>query len=1322
MSHSKWGDTNMIKKAVYKLLALAQLSFLAGLVSTDAVAAWNTLSPMNNSRFEASVVQYQDDLYVFNGFGLNIKVEPSVERFNSATKKWSVISNTSVATGTAVTHNGIVRNGNEVWLIGGRIGNHPGKVTNNVWIFNLNNQSWKRGPTMPKPVAAGGAALVNNKIHWFGGIDANAKCDVNDHFVYDLAAPGKGWQDMPASANMPTARNHFSTVVLNGLIYAIGGQHGHDGCPGESRGDVTLVHVFNPKTNKWVQKASLPAKQSHTEGSSLAYQGAIYVIGGEISGDEIYRYNPTKNQWDTVLSLPITTVAPIAAVVDDKLIVASGGAPNVRFPINITRSTDISALLLPGSTLASNNDSEEEPDQGTTEIPNTPDTPIVGTTTTDAVVISLEAERFDTDQNTPTHAWSIETMVGASDGVAIVTNPNNGALRLTEANSPEVAYFANFESTGTWYLWVRGKGDTNAKGEGRNDSLHAGLNGSLQTSADKIENFPASWTWSNSTRDGNRASINISTAGINSINLWMREDGLAVDKILLTQDANYQPTNNGPEQYDGTSTATVIPNTVDEPVVAEEPETVDEPVVVEELETVEEVAVIDETNNTNDNNVSQNNNSVSADGVVVIEVENFSNKTIAGGISWVESNKGGASGKSMVTNSDTGAIRFTNNNSPQMQYQTFFPQAGTYNLWVRGAGDTVNGEGKSDSVHIGINGALNSAQAVQNFSATWDWSNTTRGGGSATLVVPSSGTHTVNVWMREDGLHVDQLAMSLDSAWSPVGSGLVVTAGTNSPADSQTVTVAGTPNNGIVDEPVIDEAIDQVVNENSTLVSDDLDLVSIEIENYNKNISVAAKRWVAGNKPGFSGAGSMITSPDSGSISFSNTGSPELRYTVNFTKAGTYTVWARGWGDSVNGEGKSDSVHVGINGILSSAKALQNFPTGWNWSNEKRGGGTATVSVSSAGTHTINVWMREDGLILDKLVLSLNPDWTPEGFGPNAIDSITGTNNNNVNELTDEPATETAQETVSTLNVSSTKNWNFVTSNDGSTVQKRHEAGGVEFNGKFYVVGGRGSRNVSIYDPNTKKWSQGSAPPVSMHHFQPVVFGDSIWILSAFVGNFPDETPIANVYKYKPATDQWTNVDTIPAARRRGSSGAVVHDGLIYVLGGNTEGHRPGAVAWLDSYNPVTAQWRTLNNAPNARDHFTTAVVGNRLVAAAGRQTAFPNTFNNTLSVTDVYNFDTGNWQTGRVIPTERAGTMTVSVGQEVIVIGGESVSQVSAHQNVEAYNVTTNSWRTLKSLKQGRHSGAAAVVAGAIHVASGSENRGGAPESTTHESLSISP
>ena len=532
-------DKNLLS---YVLLTAALTTLL--FPNSIFAQSWTSLPNMKRERFESSAVQYNSDIYVFNGFGKSIKIEPTVEKFDAATRTWSIVGGTSVVYGNAVTHNGIVRVGNEVWLIGGRKGNHPGKVSNQVWKYNLTTGSWIAGPSLPQPAAAGGAALINNKIHWFGGLDPQAKCDVGHHYFLDLNNLNIGWQNISGYASMPSPRNHFATAVFNGWIYAIGGQYGHDSCPGKPGQDTNLVHAFNPQTNQWVQKASLPSVQSHMEPSTFVHHGAIYVIGGEQNGNKIFRYDAAQDDWDTVGTLPGNLVAPVARVVNNKLVVASGGAPNAFSPSAATRSTDISPFILPGSQADENDDgnnSSSQSNTGSTEIQD------------GESYISIEAEYYDTNTTTSTHAWQTTNLSNSSNDAAVITTPDTGALALNSSNSPELGYFTVFDRPGTWYVWIRGWGNTNLSGEGSSDSVHAGLNGKILSTADKIDYFPAGWNWSNSTRDAIRATVSVPTAGVHAFNLWMREDGLAIDKIILTTDASYSPSGNGPVSTNGAS-------------------------------------------------------------------------------------------------------------------------------------------------------------------------------------------------------------------------------------------------------------------------------------------------------------------------------------------------------------------------------------------------------------------------------------------------------------------------------------------------------------------------------------------------------------------------------------------------------------------------------------------------------------------------------------------------------------------------------------------------------------------------------------------------
>ncbi len=296
--------------------------------------------------------------------------------------------------------------------------------------------------------------------------------------------------------------------------------------------------------------------------------------------------------------------------------------------------------------------------------------------------------------------------------------------------------------------------------------------------------------------------------------------------------------------------------------------------------------------------------------------------------------------------------------------------------------------------------------------------------------------------------------------------------------------------------------------------------------------------------------------------------------------------------------------------------------------------------------------------------------------------------------------------------------WQAVMSSDNSAVTGRHESGLVAVNGNLYALGGRSQRPVERYNPASGTWAAVATAPLELHHFQPVAIGHEIFVLGAFTCCFPNEPTISDIYVFDTLTNTWSIRGQLPAGRERGSAAAFVYEEQIYLLGGNTQGHAGGAVAWFDRYDPTTETWVELPDAPHARDHFGAFVLNNRVVAAAGRQTSIPNPFADPVIETDVFNFFTNTWQSISNIPTARAGALVGGAGDEIIVAGGEIFSSSVSLNTVEAMNVYTGVWRQLQPLMLGRHSGGGAMLGDEFHVLAGSLNTGGAPETSTHEML----
>ena len=102
--------------------------------------------------------------------------------------------------------------------------------------------------------------------------------------------------------------------------------------------------------------------------------------------------------------------------------------------------------------------------------------------------------------------------------------------------------------------------------------------------------------------------------------------------------------------------------------------------------------------------------------------------------------------------------------------------------------------------------------------------------------------------------------------------------------------------------------------------------------------------------------------------------SPYLSFDVNFVQTGTYYIWLRGFCT-----GRDNSAHVGLNGRSFAAARNITLPIerAWVWSGTTAADQRATVTVERTGTQTIEVYMREDGLILDKIILTTSAGYTP---------------------------------------------------------------------------------------------------------------------------------------------------------------------------------------------------------------------------------------------------------------------------------------------------------------------------------------------------------
>jgi hypothetical protein len=136
-------------------------------------------------------------------------------------------------------------------------------------------------------------------------------------------------------------------------------------------------------------------------------------------------------------------------------------------------------------------------------------------------------------------AWVVVSATDAS-GSSAVSTPNTPAAWTTHTTTASSAlkFDAAFTSTGNHHLWVRARATV---ANGGDDSVNYRLDdGPLAT---LVTANSTSWTWTKAS-----AAINVSTTGLHTLRIHVRENGVQIDKILLTTDSAYAPSGAGPAE------------------------------------------------------------------------------------------------------------------------------------------------------------------------------------------------------------------------------------------------------------------------------------------------------------------------------------------------------------------------------------------------------------------------------------------------------------------------------------------------------------------------------------------------------------------------------------------------------------------------------------------------------------------------------------------------------------------------------------------------------------------------------------------------------
>jgi len=172
--------------------------------------------------------------------------------------------------------------------------------------------SWVSKAPMHEARGRLGVAVVNGKVYAIGG-DAGGLYGA----VYGamLSYTNITEEYDPATdiwtfkAPMPTPRGHFGIAVYQNKIYCIGGFN--------NNGDTEVNEVYDPATDMWETKAPMPVPRSSITANIV--NGKIYVISAPYNSSSNYVYDPETDSWNTKAPPPYEITSYASAVFDNKI-------------------------------------------------------------------------------------------------------------------------------------------------------------------------------------------------------------------------------------------------------------------------------------------------------------------------------------------------------------------------------------------------------------------------------------------------------------------------------------------------------------------------------------------------------------------------------------------------------------------------------------------------------------------------------------------------------------------------------------------------------------------------------------------------------------------------------------------------------------------------------------------------------------------------------------------------------------------------------------------------------------------------------------------
>ena len=165
-------------------------------------------------------------------------------------------------------------------------------------------------------------------------------------------------------------------------------------------------------------------------------------------------------------------------------------------------------------------------------------------------LVVLEAESFaENDRHDARDTWwEADSAQGGFSGAGYMEakqQRRQSFLTKYAGVAPELRYAIVFQNPGTYRVWLRALSISADA-----DTCYVGLDGEERNNryAQQFAVDPAGFLWSGDTRLAGPQLLTVSEPGLQLFSVWVRESGQIVDKIILSKDEGFTPSDAGPPE------------------------------------------------------------------------------------------------------------------------------------------------------------------------------------------------------------------------------------------------------------------------------------------------------------------------------------------------------------------------------------------------------------------------------------------------------------------------------------------------------------------------------------------------------------------------------------------------------------------------------------------------------------------------------------------------------------------------------------------------------------------------------------------------------